>query len=183
MKRLKQFNAAMLFFVFLVPYVLLFFYALLFKNISPLQLFSTTREYIATYNLIPFSTVGGFLTKGNMLIAASNILGNIVLFVPLGIYLQLFERTKKITVSVTVIFLTTLLIEVLQFVFGLGTADIDDVILNLLGGAIGVLIYRLFYTLFKTEDKVRFAIVVSGLLAVIIPLVILKTSGLMLRLI
>lgn len=184
MKRMKQFNSFILFGVFLLLYILLFFYVLIFKNVSPLELFSSTREYVSGVNVIPFHTISSYLSGSqNVIIAASNILGNILLFVPLGIYLQLLKKNKKIWISMLIVFLSTLFAEMFQFMFGLGAADIDDIILNCLGGFIGILVYRGLYAFLKSEEKVRATIVISGFIVILIPILVTNILGLRLRLV
>jgi glycopeptide antibiotics resistance protein len=87
-----------------------------------------------------------------------NVFGNIVTFIPLGIYFTLFRKDKRLSANMLFVFLTSLSIEVIQFVFGLGASDIDDIILNCLGGLIGFLIYRVLALLLKSDEKVRTAV-------------------------
>lgn len=183
MKRISQFYNFMLFGVFLFAYIFLFLYALIFKNVSPLELFDTNREFVRSVNAIPFRTIYSYITGSNAIIAASNILGNIILFVPLGIYLQLLNRAKKIWTSMLIIILTTLFVEIFQFVFGLGVVDIDDIILNSLGGLIGIFVYRGLHALLKNEGKVRITIVISGFVLILIYILVPMILGLKLRLI
>lgn len=69
--------------------------------------------------------------------------GNIIWFVPLGFYLGRFGRRKW---EVWQIWLSGLLlpflIEFLQYVFGTGVSELDDLILNSLGAWIGALIEK-----------------------------------------
>ena len=102
MKKFKKFNAFMLFGIFLFLYTLICSYALIFKYVSPLELFSSNREYIRSVNVIPFHTIYSYLVGGlNVppIVILSNIIGNIVLFIPMGIYLQLLKKNKKIWIS------------------------------------------------------------------------------------
>lgn len=69
-----------------------------------------------------------------------------------------------------------------QLIFGLGAADIDDVILNCLGGLIGILIYRGLCALLKDEEKVRTAIVLLGFIVILIPVFITTIFGFRFRL-
>ena len=170
--KMKKFNTVMLFGVFLILYILLLCYALLFKNVSPLEIFDLKRQYIRNFNIIPFHTIKSYLSFSNRFIAIDNIIGNIILFIPLGIYLQLFEKSRKVFVSIPVIFLVTLSVEILQFALALGAADVDDIILNLLGGVFGILIYRMLCRLLKSEERVRTAIVIAGTI-IIVPLLVL----------
>ncbi len=69
-----------------------------------------------------------------------------------------------------------------QFIFGLGAADIDDIILNCAGGLIGILVYRGLYAFLKNEEKVRTAIVLSGIIIILIPVLVTVMLGFRFRL-
>ncbi|MBQ0139869.1 MAG: VanZ family protein [Kurthia sp.] len=73
----------------------------------------------------------------------SQMFGNIILFLPIGILLPLLT---KFFLSATKVIITTLIIsllfECIQIVFGLGNFNVDDVIYNTVGGTIGYLIWR-----------------------------------------
>ena len=77
-------------------------------------------------------------------IALRNLLGNIVLFIPLGYFLPAISASLRkfylTFLSVTIIITT---VELAQLVFMVGTCDIDDLILNLLGASMGYGLYRL----------------------------------------
>lgn len=71
-----------------------------------------------------------------------NVLGNIFIFVPFGFFMSIYLDSKKITFPMIVTFITSLTIEVVQRFIG-RSFDIDDIILNCLGGALGFLIYKI----------------------------------------
>lgn len=81
--------------------------------------------------LLPFHSYVE-ICKGNWKFLLENV-GNIVLFIPLGVALKWcgVRDVKRAG------FLTSLLIEVLQFTFALGTFECDDLIHNTLGVAVG----------------------------------------------
>ncbi len=58
------------------------------------------------------------------------------------------------------VFFVSLLTEVIQGCFGIGAADIDDVILNCLGGFVGILLYKLLYLIVRDQKKVRSVIAI-----------------------
>ena len=64
----------------------------------------------------------------------SNLLGNIVLFIPLGVYVTLFTQGKTIWENTALILFVSVLVETLQSTFKFGIGDVDDVILNTVGG-------------------------------------------------
>lgn len=69
-------------------------------------------------------------------------LGNLVWFVPFGILLPILTKRRARTIFYC--FLLSLLIETLQYVFGTGVSEVEDLILNTLGGAIGYGIFKIF---------------------------------------
>ena len=67
--------------------------------------------------------------------------GNIVWFIPFGMYLRYTGRIKNIFLITGIGFLFSLMIESLQYVFGTGYSELDDLVLNTLGvwiGAVGM---------------------------------------------
>lgn len=67
---------------------------------------------------------------------------NAMLFWPLGMFaVWLFKgsKLKKIVFTIGAAFLLSFCIELAQYVFGIGTAELDDVICNTVGAAIGSL--------------------------------------------
>lgn len=79
-------------------------------------------------------------------LALQNIIGNILLFLPLGIFLPcLFPTLNSIKKVAVICFLCSLSIELIQLIlrqYGTyRTVDIDDIILNTTGGILGWLIF------------------------------------------
>ncbi|MDR7238153.1 VanZ family protein [Neobacillus drentensis] len=106
-------------------------------------------EYIkSSTNIVPFKTIITYINaifdgSMNMDIPIKNLIGNFVMFMPMGIYLPLFiNKLNKIVIYS--IFMTILLfsIEVAQLVTRRGSFDIDDFILNMLGALIGYLFWK-----------------------------------------
>ena len=62
--------------------------------------------------------------------------GNIVCFIPFGMYLQWRKQWKLKTIAVMGLFFS-LFIETMQYVLGTGVSELDDLILNTLGTVIG----------------------------------------------
>ncbi len=76
-------------------------------------------------------------------IAISNLLGNVILLVPLGLLLPfLFLKCKNLLTIIAIAFCTSCTVELLQFCLQIGMADIDDVLLNTLGAGVGYFIAR-----------------------------------------
>jgi glycopeptide antibiotics resistance protein len=103
------------------------------KNLVPLQVFRDVRR---------ISDTGVF----NYL---SNLIGNILLFVPLAfIFISVFRIFKLSTILIWS-FILSLTIESLQYFFEVGYADVDDIILNVSGAAAGYYLYQVYERRFK----------------------------------
>ena len=68
------------------------------------------------------------------------VIGNIVLFIPFGYFVTSYCNIKKIWTIFIVSGLSSLVIEVVQHFIG-RSFDVDDIILNIVGGIIGYLLY------------------------------------------
>ncbi|APU71039.1 glycopeptide antibiotics resistance protein [Companilactobacillus crustorum] len=99
---------------------------------------------LSQINIIPL--VETFkLAKGQSIIDfIYNLYGNIMWFVPMGIFIPaLSERHLNFWKVVLIGALISTSIETLQFILNTGVTDIDDVIFNTLGAAVGYLLYFL----------------------------------------
>ncbi len=109
-------------------------------------------------NIVPFDTIRSFVrylrdNPENTFIR-TNLWGNAVLFLPLGIIISgHLPKKHNIFLTTILVMLLSLLAECLQYVLYVGAADIDDVILNTLGGFAGAVIYQIFLLVFKRENK------------------------------
>ena len=77
-----------------------------------------------------------------------NFVGNIVCFIPFGfLFASLFRypRSHAGTMVTGVSCALSVLVEVIQLVSATGSCDIDDVILNTVGGMIGYFLFRGFF--------------------------------------
>lgn len=101
-------------------------------------------------NLVPFETIGRFLrllgsSQGGLRTHAFiNLVGNVVMFIPLGFFLpKLWQKQRKLWQTLLTTALIILLVELTQMFTLVGTCDTDDLILNVLGAAIGYGLYKL----------------------------------------
>ena len=80
-----------------------------------------------------------------------NVIGNIALFIPFGFFTSFYLKLEK---KKFVIFLTMLVSLVIEFIqLNIGRAfDVDDIILNVVGGFLGYLIYRILDKIFGDLD-------------------------------
>ena len=91
--------------------------------------------------------------NGNLVrYGVKNLLGNFVLFLPMGIFLPcIFKKLRRIYKTVPLIMGMVVLVELLQFATKRGFADIDDLILNTAGAAAGYFIFWLVQNSSKTQ--------------------------------
>lgn len=108
------------------------------------------REEYA-YNLIPFKEIRRFIVYRHVVGMRSffvNIVGNIVCFMPFGFFLPVVSRRSRHWYNTVLLsYLFSLCIETVQLVFKVGSFDVDDMILNTLGGILGYLFYKLVQTI------------------------------------
>lgn len=127
-------------------------------------------------NLVPFKEI----LRYDLFSAAfiKQVLGNILLFVPLGYFATYYCKLKGV-VSITIIsMLSSVTIEIVQHFIG-RSVDIDDVILNVFGGILGFLIYKLLSAieskLPKAFRKKWFYNLLSIIIIILVGLYLTKT--------
>lgn len=127
--------------VLFILYFVVLFYFLFFSE----DLGRTYSERAYHYNLVPFKEINRFLKYWQVLgmkAVLLNIVGNVAAFIPCGIFLPVFfERCRKWWRTVFFSFELSFLVEVMQLVFRVGSFDVDDLILNTLGGLLGFVLY------------------------------------------
>lgn len=103
----------------------------------------TVQEGLRHANFKPFYTIKMY-TSGRVSreMEMANIWGNILGFVPVGILLPLsFPFFRNFFVTLFSIFLLSLAFETCQLYLGLGVFDVDDLMLNTIGGVAGYMMY------------------------------------------
>ena len=119
---------------------------------------STYREQLAAnLNLIPFRSITIYLyllirrpNDALFSYGCTNLFGNLLLFLPFGFLLPCL-RQKMRSYWRLVVFSAwmILLLELLQLLTLLGSFDVDDLILNLLGVSVGYLAFRIAHRKWK----------------------------------
>ncbi|MDR1101240.1 MAG: VanZ family protein [Clostridiales bacterium] len=104
-------------------------------------------------NLVPFKSISKFIMGFGLFdeVTVINILANILIFVPFGLFLPLLWRNLRSlwkTLAIGTIMIIT--IETIQYFIG-RTADIDDYILNILGVAAGYGLWKLWIKQRKSQ--------------------------------
>lgn len=126
-------------------YLVLLVWLVLFK-------FALRAEDIAHMrgvNLIPFY----YDTEVNARVHGKEVFFNILIFVPLGVYLSIFFPDRRFLWTALPGFLLSLFFEVTQYVFAIGATDITDLIGNTAGTLLGVGLCALFRRILKSPAK------------------------------
>ncbi|MFS0723092.1 VanZ family protein [Paenibacillus sp. 1P07SE] len=102
-------------------------------------------ERIQRGNLIPFHEITRALDAGTRH-GNINLVGNIGIFMPFGLLLGLLGSDRRFIVPEVLgkSLMLSLFLEMSQAIFAMGTFDVDDIILNTVGGLCGVLAYVLW---------------------------------------
>lgn len=100
------------------------------------------KDGLRNINLIPFRSISPYLRNITEPYAFKNILANILVFIPLGIFVS--NKNSKNVFKTLVICLSVILsIECIQLLFKIGFFDVDDIILNFIGSLIGMVINKI----------------------------------------
>ena len=127
--------------------ILFIVYALLLTGVILFKLPFYSAEFsdgIRVINLIPLQ--GSFDGNG---VVWREIIQNILIFVPLGIYISMLKSKWSFVKKILPIIGIAFAFEVIQFIFAMGRSDITDLLGNVLGGIIGIEIYALLYKILK----------------------------------
>ena len=103
-----------------------------------------SKEHFELYcNLSPFHSIREYLVRFaegsmNTNIVVVNLLGNILWFAPLGLFIPILfgKRIRSFRSFLITMIMILLLVEILQFLTMRGSFDIDDILLNLAGACI-----------------------------------------------
>ena len=139
-------------------YLILLVWILLFKfSLSFSEIAANLSHPMRSINLVPFQD--SMIVNGK--IAFNEIILNAVVFVPLGVLLGISAKKSSFMKKLAFIFLFSLFIEMIQFILGIGATDATDLLMNFVGGFLGVSIYR-GLTHFIPEAKLDKRLVVVG---------------------
>lgn len=118
---------------FFIVYILCLFYVVTFQDVS-----------WASSNFTPFKEI--FRYHFGSKLFYKNVLGNMIMFIPYGFFVSYFLKLNKIYSVGILTFITSITIEITQLLIG-RVFDVDDILLNLIGGVIGFGIYHLVHNM------------------------------------
>ena len=138
-------------------YLVYLLWLILFKLSFNLPQF-LTYSY-SNVNLVPFST---FSFENTTVLRETTY--NLIVFFPFGVLLNVNFKRLSFSKKLGIIFLVSFLAELIQFLFGIGVADITDLITNTTGGLIGLWAYQLLNKHLSTNKLDRLAIILGYIL-------------------
>ena len=121
--------------------VLIYYLAVLALLLFFGGLFHMDRAWGGTVNLKPFHTIRNYLLfyrNTGSFVSIMNLLGNVVIMIPLGVLLPLlFRGMRHFWTFLPLAALVSVGVEWVQWITATGAADVDDSILNFLGAFLG----------------------------------------------
>lgn len=154
MRKKSHFITPVLFLLYLVLLV----WIILFK----LQFSIADLDRMREINLIPF------YYKEEVSFHATEVLENVLIFVPFGIYLCLIFKKLRFSGKLFLIVGMSVLLELCQYVLAVGRSDVTDLITNVSGGLIGVFLYNTIVRLFHNQKRVDQIIIISATIVTVI---------------
>ncbi|MVB10239.1 VanZ like family protein [Caprobacter fermentans] len=144
-------------YAFFILYIVFLLRITLFKQAPMYNLFAAIGASERTISIIPFKSIFDMIsTDVSLMRILENVFGNIIIFIPFGLLLpMILKKENKNTILNGVIF--SAFIEIIQFILGLGSTDIDDLIFN----TIGVITGYLLFTTIKKQSKSNLSFLVS----------------------
>lgn len=101
--------------------------------------------------LVPLHTIRDQLSEGGL--QAAQVFGNVLVFAPFGFALPLvWERARRAHVTIVAGALLSLAVELTQLFVPTHTTDVDDLLLNTLGTALG---FAAVAVLLRARDRAR----------------------------
>lgn len=74
----------------------------------------------------------------------TNLFGNVLIFVPFGFFMPMASRYRSFWSAVFYSFILSFCVETFQLITTVGSFDVDDILLNTIGGMVGYIIFVVF---------------------------------------
>lgn len=155
-EKLLRFCAIGLFMAYLVMLIRI----VLFKQAALYNLFAAIGSMDRTISIIPFKSLFDMINNN---ISATrileNVLGNIAIFIPFGLLFPIIQKDKSPKIMLYGL-ITSAGIEIIQYVFALGSSDIDDLVFNTSGAIIGYALYKIIRQKSHTDTSSMISIII-----------------------
>jgi len=152
-----------------ITLILMIFYliALIWVIIFKLEFSIKELPQIRNINLIPFNQPAIVNGKADI----SEIVLNVLAFIPYGLFIHILMDEKSMLKKLLIIFATSFILELIQYIFAIGASDITDIISNTSGGIIGVVVSMFMEKLLR-ENRIKYINIVSTVCAIILTAII-----------
>ncbi len=119
-----------LFYLAFLVYIMLLFHIVTFQDVS-----WSTSNFTFFKEIFRYPIGSRYFYR--------NVVGNMAMFMPYGVFLSFFFKVKKPYLIIALTLIVSLTIELTQMAIG-RVFDVDDIFLNVLGGLIGYFLYKGF---------------------------------------
>ena len=138
--------------ILFVLYIIFVFYFLLISEIY--GRIDKMQEY--HYNLVLFREIKRFWNyreQLGMFATATNLLGNVLIFLPFGFFMAMASRYRSFLNTLIYSFALSLTIELSQLFMKVVCFDVDDLLLNTIGGILGVITFLICNVIRRNYPK------------------------------
>ncbi len=138
--------------VLFVSYIVFVFYFLLISEVY--GRIGEMEEY--HYNLVLFREIRRFWNYREQLgifATSANLLGNVLIFLPFGFFLPMASKKRSFLITSFYSLALSLIVEISQLFMKVGCFDVDDLLLNMIGGMLGYITFTICNFIRRTHDK------------------------------
>ena len=140
--------------ILFVLYIIFVFYFLLISEI-----YGRTGEMENYhYNLVLFKEIKRFWNyrkQLGMFATAANLFGNILIFLPFGFFMPMASEYRNFLGTTVYSLSLSLVIELTQLFMKVGSFDVDDLLLNTIGGMLGYIAFTVCNRIRRNYGKKR----------------------------
>ncbi len=137
--------------VLFILYIVFIIYFLLFSDWYGRT--GEMQEY--RYNLVLFKEIKRFWEYREQLgvyAMFTNLFGNVLIFMPFGFFMPMASRYRSFFSTLFYSFGLSLCVETFQLVTKVGSFDVDDLLLNTIGGVLGYIIFVICAAIRRKHD-------------------------------
>ena len=110
------------------------------------------------YNLELFKEIKRFWQYREQLgwfATTANLVGNVLVFVPFGFLMPMASKERSLIATVCYSFVLSLVVEISQILLKVGSFDVDDLLLNTVGGILGYIAFLICNALRRNYARKR----------------------------
>lgn len=112
------------------------------------------QEY--RYNLVLFQEIKRFWEyrhQVGIFAMFTNLFGNVIIFMPFGFFMPMASKYRSFLATTFSSFGLSLCVETFQLVTKVGSFDVDDLLLNTIGGVAGYLVFVICAAIRRKHDN------------------------------